>query len=65
MKKIILFLMLLCGCSTYFWGEPKNITNRELYQQHHNWCLNYGAVGKTPVYTESYKTCMERYGYQY
>ena len=56
-----LFFLFL-GCAHQ---GPSNITNNVQYEQHSNWCLNYGTINKTPVYTESYRQCMERFGYKY
>lgn len=64
-KRILIFLLIiLYGCA----NEPQ-ITNREKYQQDHNWCMNYSTHPKitnhNPYHTQTYRECMEWFGYKF
>jgi len=60
---LLMVIFIFIGCATS--NGPINIKNNVEYEQHSSWCLNYGTINKTPVHTETYKQCMERFGYKY
>jgi hypothetical protein len=65
-KILILLTILIIGCAAPMRSTgPTNVVDQKTYQQHHDWCMTYGTINKQPVYTETYKQCMERFGYKY
>jgi len=67
LKYLLLILSVLILCDSCV--EPRNITTREKYQTDHQWCMTYGAHPRvyrsTINHTETYKECMEKFGYKF
>jgi hypothetical protein len=60
-RYILLIALLLFGCAQ----NKVDLMDGAQYQRNHEWCMNYNTPGKTPVHTETYRQCMERFGYKY
>jgi len=57
---ILITLLLIAACV-----RKVDLMDGALYQRNHDWCMNYSTSGKTPVHTETYRQCMERFGYKF